>query len=79
MEKEISSWILRVVREAEDSLDEESTLGFDKCATQGERFRVLGVAVARLWARQFRNSNTAWPMMKLVGEALERYAALLIS
>lgn len=69
-------WLSHIVQEADESLKDTSLLGSFQMSQQGHFF-TLGVAVVKLWARTFKNPNTAWPTMTLVGESLDKYTVWL--
>ncbi|KAF2137090.1 uncharacterized protein K452DRAFT_114190 [Aplosporella prunicola CBS 121167] len=73
LEREITGWVKRVVREASEIELVESA----QLSSQRHQLIILAVAVVRLWASIFSASNAAWPFVRLVGEGLERYAELL--
>ncbi|KAK8232393.1 hypothetical protein HDK90DRAFT_308533 [Phyllosticta capitalensis] len=76
MEQEITSWILRIVKEAAGSLDNMTQVGTSHSLPQ-DQLSLLGVAVVEIWMRQFEHSNTAWSIVEVVGESLSHYVSLL--
>ena len=44
---------------------------------QVQTFNQLGVVVVRLFAFMFTETNNVWPVTKVIGQSLTRYAELL--
>jgi hypothetical protein len=53
------------------------TVSFDgNKATEPAMVRQLGIAVVRLWAETFSGSHHVFPLVRVIGQALDIYADL---
>lgn len=77
-ESNIIRVLRRVIKEAEEALDPEDG-SVTELAMEGtpDLLRHLAVRVAHTWSCLFRNHNGSWAMIDLIGQSLQKYAALI--
>ncbi|KAG7053207.1 c2h2 transcription factor, partial [Colletotrichum scovillei] len=77
-ERQIIRWIECVVNEALASV--EAIDGFDLSTMEdntSHSLETLGNLVIKLFAKMFERCNSAWPIMRTIGQSLHEYASLL--
>ncbi|TDZ39556.1 hypothetical protein C8035_v005407 [Colletotrichum spinosum] len=77
-ERQIIQWLECVVNEALASTDDvlyDVERGDD--TTEERSLEFLGSAVIKLTAKMFEQCNSAWPIMKIIGQSLQEYSKLL--
>ncbi|KAK1521172.1 regulatory protein [Colletotrichum abscissum] len=77
-ERQIISWIECVVNEALASV--EAIDGYDLSTLEdntSHSLETLGRLVIKLFAKMFERCNSAWPIMRTIGQSLHEYASLL--
>ncbi|RAH86248.1 hypothetical protein BO86DRAFT_395689 [Aspergillus japonicus CBS 114.51] len=81
LETRVVRWIIRVVREAFMSQDETIHLSYEiddyRLEALHRTASFLSAAVVRVWAQMFKVCNSPWPMVRFVGQSLDRYAELM--
>ncbi|KAF4903721.1 hypothetical protein CGCFRS4_v001591 [Colletotrichum fructicola] len=77
-ERQIIRWLEFIVNEALSSVDEiQDTLQSPDSPITAHSLRFLGNMVIKLFAKMFQRCNSAWPIMRIVGESLHEYSKLL--
>ncbi|KAH0425637.1 C2H2 transcription factor [Colletotrichum camelliae] len=78
-ERQIIRWLEFIVNEALASVDEmqENALQSSDSPITAQSLRFLGNMVIKLFAKMFQRCNSAWPIMRIVGESLHEYSKLL--
>ncbi|KAK2756253.1 C2H2 transcription factor [Colletotrichum kahawae] len=78
-ERQIIRWLEFIVNEALASVDEmqEDALQSPDSPITAQSLRFLGNMVIKLFAKMFQRCNSAWPIMRIVGESLHEYSKLL--
>ncbi|KXH67997.1 regulatory protein [Colletotrichum salicis] len=77
-ERQIIRWIECIVNEALASV--EAIDGYDLSITENNTshsLETLGSLVIKLFAKMFERCNSAWPIMRTIGQSLHEYACLL--
>ncbi|KAF0325257.1 C2H2 transcription factor, partial [Colletotrichum asianum] len=77
-ERQIIRWLEFIVNEALASVDEmQDALQSPDSPITAHSLRFLGNMVIKLFAKMFQRCNSAWPIMRIVGESLHEYSKLL--
>ncbi|KAK1625717.1 hypothetical protein BDP81DRAFT_380925 [Colletotrichum phormii] len=77
-ERQIIRWIECIVNEALASV--EAIDGYDLSIMENDTshsLETLGSLVIKLFAKMFERCNSAWPIMRTIGQSLHEYASLL--
>ncbi|RAH48942.1 C2H2-type zinc finger protein [Aspergillus brunneoviolaceus CBS 621.78] len=81
LETRVVRWIIRVVREAFMSQDETIHISHEiddyRLEALHRTASFLSSAVVKVWAQMFKVCNSPWPMVRFVGQSLDRYAELM--
>lgn len=81
-EQQIVDWLASLAQEALETLDGAaddwgiSAEAFSR-PVQVQTFNQLGVIVVRLFAYMFTKTNNVWPVTRVIGQSLNRYADIL--
>lgn len=74
-------WIGRVVREAllshDDTISLLPAVGETDLSSPELTTRKLSYGVVKVWAQMFKFCNSPWPIVRLIGQSLDQYAALI--
>lgn len=80
-EKQVVDWLASLAQEALETLDGAVEWGTPAEAfsrpVQVQTFNLLGVVVVRLFAYMFTKTNNVWPVTRVIGQSLNRYAELI--
>ncbi|KAK6225321.1 regulatory protein [Colletotrichum tabaci] len=76
-ERQIIRWIECIVNEAVASLNEVEGYDFNSQGDTPQSLGILGGMVIRLFAKMFEGCNSAWPIMRKLGNSLHEYSVLL--
>ncbi|KAK1672095.1 regulatory protein [Colletotrichum godetiae] len=77
-ERQIIRWVECIVNEALASV--EVIDGYDLSIMEentSHSLETLGILVIKLFAKMFERCNSAWPIMRTIGQSLQEYACLL--
>ena len=80
MELRIVTWLLRIIEEGNASLEGAllPTRDTSEARSQVKMVSDLSLAVIKLLAQQLQDSNTAWPIVTVIGKSLDIYATMLV-